>query len=164
MSGFIATPPAPASPADSSVSVDDWFPAIDVNGIRDTLRIGEGVVTHERLVAAIEGAVITALRQLHAWRSAWAATGADNLAAIDDISIGGRKRSVVLWERIIRYYAAAEIADTHRDIVTTDQANIRSENERLTADDYRRTAHHAVTDLLSIGAEKPVARNRVSLL
>lgn len=164
MSGFIATPPAPASPADSSVSVDDWFPAIDVNSIRDTLRIGEGVVTHERLVAAIEGAVITALRQLHAWRSAWAASGADDLAAIDDITIGGRKRSAVLWERIIRYYAAAEIADTHRDLVTTDQANIRSENERLTADEYRRMAHHAVTDLLSIGAEKPVARNRVSLL
>jgi hypothetical protein len=164
VSGFIATPPAPASPADSSVSVDDWFPAIDVNAIRDTLRIGEGVVTHERLVAAIEGAVITALRQLHAWRSSWAANGAADLAAIDDVSIGGRKRSVVLWERIIRYYAAAEVADTHRDLVASDQANIRSENERLTADEYRRMAHHAISDLLSIGAEKPVPRNRVSLL
>jgi hypothetical protein len=164
VSGFIATPPAPASPVDSSVSVDDWFPAIDVNSIRDTLRIGEGVVTHERLVAAIEGAVITALRQLHAWRSAWAAGGANDLASIDDVSIGGRKRSVVLWERIIRYYAAAEVADTHRDLVASDQANIRSENERLTADEYRRMAHHAISDLLSIGAEKPVPRNRVSLL
>lgn len=164
MSGFIATPPAPASPADSSVSVDDWFPAIDVNAIRDKLRIGEGVVTHERLVGAIEGAIITALRHLHAWRSAWAASGADDLAAVDDVSIGGRKRSVVIWERIIRYYAAAEIADTHRDLVATDQANIRGENESLTADDYRRMAHNAVSDLLSIGAEKPVPRNRVSLL
>ncbi len=71
---------------------------------------------------------------------------------------------MVIWERIIRYYAAAEIADTHRDLVATDQANIRGENERLTADDYRRMAHNAVSDLLSIGADKPVPRNRVSLL
>ena len=40
----------------------------------------------------------------------------------------------------------------------------RGENERLTADDYRRMAHNAVSDLLSIGADKPVPRNRVSLL
>lgn len=164
MSGFIATPPAPASPADSTVSVDHWFPAIDVNAIRDTLRIGEGVVTHERLVAAIEGAVITALRHLHGWRSAWAASGANDLEAIDDVMIGERKRAVVIWQRIIRYYAAAEIADLHRDLVASDQANIRSENERNTADDYRRLAHNAVSDLLSIGADKPVPRNRVSLL
>lgn len=164
MSGFIATPPAPASPVGSTVAADGWFPPIDVNSVRDTLRIGEGVVTHERLVAAIEGAMITALRQLSAWRSAFAAAGFESLDQIDDVEIGGRKMTEVIWERIIRYYVAAEIADLHRDLVVSDQANIRGENERLTADDYRRMAHHAVSDLLSIGAEKPVPRNRVSLL
>jgi hypothetical protein len=164
VSGFIATPLAPASPVGSTVEADGWFPPIDVNSVRDTLRIGEGVVTHERLVAAIEGAMITALRQLSAWRSTFAAAGFENLAAIDDVMIGGRKMTEVVWERIIRYYAAAEVADLHRDLVASDQANIRSENERNTADDYRRMAHHAVSDLLSIGAEKSVPRNRVSLL
>ncbi len=164
MSGFIATPPAPASPVNSTVEADGWFPAIDVNRVRDTLRIGEGVVIHERLVAAIEGAMITALRQLAEWRSAFAVLGIERLIDIDDIEIGGRKRTEVIWERIIRYYAAAEIADLHRDLVASDQANIRSENERVTADDYRRMAHHAVSDLLSIGAEEPVPRNRVSLV
>lgn len=164
MSGFIATPPAPASPVNSVVEADGWFPAIDVNRVRDSMRIGEGVVTHDRLVAAIEGAMITALRQLSDWRSAFAAAGFETLAEIYDVEIAGRKLTEVIWERIIRYYAAAEIADLHRDLVASDQANIRSENERLTADDYRRMAHNAVSDLLSIGAEKPVPRNRVSLV
>lgn len=164
MSGFIATPPTPASPLGSTVAADGWFPAIDVNSVRDTLRIGEGVVTHERLVAAIEGAMITALRQLAVWRSALATAGFISLDDVDDVLIGGRKQTVVIWERIIRYYAAAEIADLHRDLVSSDQANIRSENERVTADEYRRMAHHAVSDLLSIGSEKPVPRNRVALI
>jgi hypothetical protein len=164
VSGFIATPPAPASPAGSTVEADGWFTPIDVNDVRAKLRIGEGVVTHERLVNAIEGAMVTAFRQVHGWRSAQAAAGINGLAEVDDIQINGRKRAVLIWERIILYFAAAEVADNYRDLVASDQANIRSENELQTADVYRRMAHNAVSDLLSIGAEKPVPRNRVSLL
>src|SRR3546814_10217043 len=109
--------------------------------------------------------MLQAFRQLAAWRSIHAAAGVADLAAVpDDITIDGEVRTVELWNRIVRYYTAAELADGHRDIVAADQQSQRSEEKRLSADDYRRMAHHAVADLTSIGADTPVHRNHVELL
>lgn len=164
MNGFVSTPPAPASPEGSAVTADGWFPDTDVNSLRDTIRIGEGVVTNPRLVAAIEGAILTAFRALGTWRSAHAAAGVAALADVPCDQINGRPAAVLIWERIIRNYAAAEIADLHRDVSATDLGNQRADSERLTADDYRRLGHAAVADMLSIGADLPVSRNRVELI
>jgi hypothetical protein len=165
VSDLISTPPAPASPLGSKVEADGWFPAIDCNDLRDALRLADTNVTQARLVAAIKGAMLHAFRQLAAWRTAHAAAGVADLASVpDDIAIDGEPRTVELWTRIVRYYTAAELADGHRDIVAADQQSQRSEEKRLSADDYRRMAHHAVADLTSIGADTPVQRNHVELL
>lgn len=167
MSDMISTPPAPASPVNSTVGADGWFSDIDVNAIRDTIRMGEGIVTHARLVAAIEGAMLTAMRQpaLRDWRTAQIALGHDDLASVEpDLMVNGRTRPEVIWERIIRYYAAAELAEINRDLIATDQATIRADNERMTADDYRRLGHDALADLINIGAAQSVARNAVELI
>lgn len=171
MSGLISSPPAPVSPEASTVGADGWFPDIDVNAIRAAIRMGEGVVTHDRLVAAIEGAMLTALRELADWRAVHAAAGVAQLIDVPDldpitenpIQINGRTRAEVIWERIIRFYTAAEVADLHRDLTATNEASVLNENERQTADDYRRIAHHAVADMRSIGAAK-VQRNQVDLI
>jgi len=167
MSDLISTPASPASPANSTVEADGWFPAIDCNALRARVRLGENIVPHDRLVAAIEGAMLTAFRQpaLIAWRTLHARAGAEDLAAVPDtVTIGGEPRTVVLWNRIVRYYAAAEIADGHRDLIATDQQSQRSDERRLSADDYRRMGHDAVADLISIAAEESVPRNSVELL
>lgn len=165
MSDLISTPPSPASPVNSQVVADAWFPPIKCDDVRDTIRIGEGVVTHARLVAAIKGAMLHAFRQLSDWRSAHADMGIAELADVpDDITIDGEPRAVELWNRIIRYYVAAELADGHRDLVATDQQSQRSDEKRLSADDYRRMAHHAVADLRSIGVDTPVQRNHAELI
>ena len=164
MNGFVSTPAAPASPLGSSVAADGWFPAVDISNIRDTLRIGEGVVTGPRMYAAAEGAILTALQALSEWRSIHAAAGIDNLDDLDNMTVGGRLRTVILWERIIRYYTAADLADDYRDISATNDGVTRGEEENITADEYRRKAHNAVSDLLSIGAAVPVARNIVELI
>lgn len=174
MSDLISTPPAPASPVDSKVTVDGWFPDIDVTAVRKTVRMGENIVPHERLVAAIEGAIITALRNLAAWRAMHAAAGIADLGAVSDtvdvagvpqpVLINGRARTLVLWERIIRHYTAAPIADEYRDLLATDQQVQRSEEQRITGDQHRRMGHNAVADLLSIGAAAPVLRNGVALI
>lgn len=164
MAGFTSVPPPPASPEEAAVAADGWFPAVDVNDLRARIRIGDGVVTHARLVAAIEGAMLTAFRALAAWRSAMALAGHENLAAVPCAQINERSSATLIWERIITMYAAAEVADLHRDISATDQGALRAENERLTADDYRRLGHAAVADMLSIGADTPHARNRVELI
>lgn len=172
MSGLISSPPAPVSPEGSIVGADGWFPDVDVSAIRAAIRMGEGVVTHDRLVAAIEGAILTALRALADWRALHASAGVAELADVPDddpilerpIMINGRPRAVLIWERIIRFYAAAEVADLHRDLTATNEAAVRNEEERLTADDYRRLAYAAVADMRSIGATAPVQRNQVDLI
>lgn len=166
MSDLISTPPSPASPANSMVEADGWFPAIDCNALRDRLRLGDNVVPHARLVAAIEGAMIHAFRQLADWRALHAAGGVATLADVPDgdIEINGKTRAEIIWERIVRYYAAAELGDGHRDIVAADQQSQRSDEKRLSADDYRRMGHNAVADLMSIGVDAPVARNSVELI
>ncbi|OHC96383.1 MAG: hypothetical protein A2792_00070 [Sphingomonadales bacterium RIFCSPHIGHO2_01_FULL_65_20] len=165
MSDLISTPPSPASPVDSKVTVDGWFPDIDVNALRKTVRIGENIVPHERLVAAIEGAILTALRNLALWRSAHATAGVAELAEVpDDVEINGQPRTVILWHRIIRHYTAAQVADEYRDLIATDQQVQRSDEERITGDQHRRLGHNAVADLQSIGADTPVLRNSVELI
>ncbi len=165
MSDLISTPPSPASPVDAEVVADGWFPPIKCNDVRDEIRLGEGVVPHKRLVAAIKGAMLQAFRQLSDWRSAHADMGVPDLAHVpDDITIDGEPRAVELWNRIIRYYAGAELADGYRDLVAADQQSQRNDEKRITADDYRRMAHHAVADLRSIGVDTPVQRNHAELI
>lgn len=165
MSDLISTPPSPASPVDSEVTVDGWFPDVDVNELRKAVRMGENIVPHERLVAAIEGAILTALRNLAAWRSGHASAGIANLAAVPDpVQINGEPRPVILWQRIIRHYTAAQIADEYRDLVATDQQIQRGEEQVITGDQHRRYAHNAVADLQSIGPDAPVLRNSVELI
>jgi len=163
VSGLIA-PPDGTDPDDAEVAADGWFPPVALAGIRDTIRLGEGVVPTSRLIAAIEGAILTSLRALAAWRTAHALEGAAALADVTDDEVAGANKAVLLWQRAVRYYAAAELADQHRDLTATDDGLDRAEEKSETADDYRRLAYAAVADLLSIGAEEPEPRNRVSLV
>lgn len=173
MSDLISTPPSPASPVDSKVTVDGWFPDVDVNELRKAVRMGENIVTHERLVAAIEGAILTALRNLSLWRAAHASAGIASLEDVPDtvdiggaptpVEINGEPRTVILWQRIIRHYAAAQIADEYRDLVATDQQIQRSDEQTITGDQHRRMGHNAVADLQSIGGDT-VLRNSVELI
>lgn len=167
MSDLISTPPSPASPMGSLVGAGDWYPAVDCNDLRDEVRLGENIVPHKRLVAAIHGAILHAARQLQDWQRAQRAAGVEALFALPDpdaIVIDGIPRAVLLWRRIVRYYAAAEIADGHRDLVAADQQAQRGDERRVSADDYRRMGHAAIADLRSIGADTPVQRNHVELL
>lgn len=164
MNGLIASPAPMPDPAGASVAADGWFPPVALSTVRDAVRIGDGAVTTPRLIAAIEGAMLHAFRELSDWRSAHASGGAATLADITVETIGGRNRAVALWDRIVRYFAAAELASMHRDVSATDQGLDRAAEKDVVADEYRRIAMAAVADLLSIGADVPVARNRVSLL
>lgn len=83
MSGspLITVPQAPASPPNSVVEGDGWWPNIDCTATRTALRIGE-FVTHARLVNAIEGAVLDVTGDLSAWAAQLVAAGAGSLSAV----------------------------------------------------------------------------------
>lgn len=163
MNGLIATPAAAPDPVDAQIEADGWFPAITLAPIREALRIGEGVVTTARLTAAIEGGMLHAFRELADWRTAQATAGIASLGDIDAPQINGRSQAVALWERIVRYFAGAEIIGQHRDISATKPALDREADQDDSADELRRLALAAVADLRSLGGPA-VARNRVELI
>lgn len=164
MTGLISSPVPAPDPAGAQVVADDWFPPVKLGDVRDRLRLGEGVVTNARLIEAMEGGMVHAFRELADWRTARVLAGATSLDQVTDQSLNGRNYAVLLWERIVRYFAGADLAADYRDVTATDQGLDRSAEKDLTSDELRRRALAAVADLRSIAAEKPVERNRVELI
>lgn len=165
----LTAPPDNFDPAGETIAADGWFPAIETADIRATIRLGEGAVTDARLRAAVEGAILSGLRALAEWRAARVLAGAADLSATTELLLDGQNMAVAIWQRVVRYYAAAELADLHIDVSATDEALDREEEKRESADMYRRKAYEAVADLRSIGAltEDEIAasqRNRVALI
>lgn len=149
MSGFVSTPPAPHSPAGAVVEADGWFPAIDVNAVRDAIRL-RGEVAHARLVAAIEGAIVTVTGELADWQAGHVAAGANSMADVDDRQLAGRNRLELLFERAVRYAAAAELADLARDMTATDAAIQRIDEEAPAAMEMHRLCTLAIRDILGV--------------
>lgn len=163
MTGLISSPVPIPDPAAAQVVADGWFPPIALADVRDRLRLGEGAVPTARLTEAIEGGMVHALRELADWRSAHAAAGVAQLADVTTMELNGRNYAVLLWERIVRYFAGADLAADYRDVTATDQGLDRAEQKDLTSDELRRRALAAVADLRSVGGPA-VARNMVELL
>lgn len=164
MTGLVSYPAPSADPAGAEVVADGWFPPVRLATVREIPRLGDGTVPTARLVAAIEGGMLHAFRELWSWRSERAGAGLTGLAQTTALTLNGRNMAVALWERVVIYFAAAELQGQYRDIAATDDGLDRAAEKVLTADDSRRIALAAVADLRSIGAATPVARNRVELI
>lgn len=162
MTGLSFPAPVQDQPG-QSVPGDGWYPEVLLSDIRDRVRLGDGVVTEERLVSAIEGALISAMRELDGWRAEREQAGATELGQVTARTVGGLNYAVSLWRRAIRFLAAAELVDLHRDVTATAEGMDRADDKAGMADEYRRLAWHAIADLRSIGGET-VPRNRVSLV
>lgn len=161
--GVIAVPAAPWDPDGAQVMADGWFPPVKLSTVRDSVRLGDGTISTERLTMAIEGAMLHAFRELAAWRTAKASAGTAKLEDVTTDTLNGANMAVKLWERIVTYFAAADLYAAYRDISATDQGLDRAVEKDTSADEARRIALGAVADLRSIGAE-PVGRNRVRLI
>ena len=163
MNSFTATPIAPPDEPDAQVVADGWFPPVKLTDVREGLNIGGGAITQLQLTLAIEGGMLSALRQLAAWRTSRALAGAATLADVTADTLNGKNRAELLWTRAVGYYAAADLAAGNRDIASSDSGLARASEKAALADEYRREGHAAIADLLSIGGSL-VARNRVEML
>lgn len=149
-SPFIARPAAPASPGDSTLAGDGWWPDIDCTEMRDTLRIGE-TVTHARLIGALENAYINITGDLSVWRAVQEEAGLANLNAVrPDEKVNGKTRLAVLFTNAVRYAAAAELADQSLDITATATADARAEARQAIACDYERRRLDAVRTIMGV--------------
>lgn len=157
MTGFVSSPPLPASPAGASIEHDGFFPPVDVNALRDRLRL-PSQVTHERLVAAVHAAMLTVGRELRVWKLAVAGLAIVNLEDVPSFVIDGQSALMLGYQRAIACFAAAELAETHQDISATGEGRDRAEDLVTTADEHRRNGLHALRDMLG------VTRTSVSLI
>ena len=147
---FSALPPSPASPPNSVVEGDGWWPDVDLNAMRDALRLTT-TVTHPRLVGALEGGVISVTGELEAWRAAHEGEGATSLADVAPTRrIAGQHRLTLLYTRAVRFAAAAELAELHRDLTATQDGQARADTEETTAQEYLRLSTLAIRDILAV--------------
>lgn len=150
MTGFVAMPPPPQSPDGATIDADGWFPGIDANAMRDSMQLRLDL-PHARLVAALQGALLTVTGDLADWKAMHVAAGAEDLAAVDsEATIDGQHRLTLLFLRAVRFAAAAELADLARDSAATQEAVDRLADEMSTAAEMRRVSIAAIRDMLKV--------------
>lgn len=150
MSGFISSPAPAATPPGTEVDFGPFWPAVDVNHFRDTMRIGGTAIPDARLAHAITGAVFAVEHDLGPWRALHEAGGVMKLDDVPQASIGTDKRVVLLWRRAVYAFAAADLVETHRDVTATATGQSRAHDQDSQADDHRRNGLHAIREILGV--------------
>lgn len=164
MAAFVATPPAPIEtpPIADEVANDGWYPAVKISETRDILSLTMAV-TDARLQDAIIGGMLSAAKELRAWRALKVAEGAATMAGAgagdtDPDKVADGVRLVRLYGRATRAYAAAELVDKEGRLSATDGGRARADTEADPADSHRRLATHTIRDILG------KARTKVRLI
>jgi hypothetical protein len=150
VSGFVASPGDSSDPsAETQDLVDggDFFPPLSIAQFRDSVRVGT-IVTDVRARDALRGGLLTVRRELRAWSAAKIAAGYPTLDAVDAEQVDFESEYVLLYQRAVFAYAAADLAETHNEISATKEGEKRLDERSLSADEHRRNGLHAIRDIL----------------
>ncbi|WP_199098955.1 head completion/stabilization protein [Dyella sp. ASV21] len=150
--GQTTTPPA----QDGKVTNDGFWPDVDLSILRAATRLS-GNVTAERLYSATVDAVLTVNDQLRTYRAAQIGQGWEKAEDIGE-TVAGASALVHRYLRAVYSSVQADMAERYRDWDSTRAGDYRGQGESDVADDFRRNAHWAVSDILG----RP--RNTVELL
>lgn len=140
MSGFTFN--APVSTENESIQNDGFFPDIQLNDVREKVRL-DGSVTNKRLIDSIISAMLEINDQLKTLKSK--AVTLDELATSH---IAGKPNTQLLYERAIYSAIAADINEKYRSYDSTGDGQKRGQELEPTVDDYRRNLRWAIRDLL----------------
>lgn len=145
---FLATAPSttPTAPAGAIVTNDGFFPDIDLDKLREAMRL-DGTVTAVRLRDAAIAAVISINDELQAWKAGKQAAGVLTLAELPP-QIGGVSVQVSRYLAAIYRTAKADLTERYRDFDATKAGEAKADQLESTVDDDRRAARWAVRDLL----------------
>ncbi|MGY2155771.1 head completion/stabilization protein [Pseudomonas tolaasii] len=143
MSAFVAS----GTVASGHINTDPFWPSIDLDNLRATLRI-DASVTPARLETAVIAAAINLNRELSDWRAAQQAAG---YTTLDDVP-GDRIKDVSvkahLYRRAIEAGTGAEVCERYRNYSATNTGNNKAEEVAPSIDDYRRDLRWAIRDFL----------------
>lgn len=159
MGSLIANGGTPAtSTADDGAPItnDGFWPDIDLSKLRDSTRL-TGNITPARLRASAIEAMIDVNDQLKVWKAQQVSQGWTSAEDIGE-TVAGKSAIVHRYFRAIASTVQADVAEKYRDWDNTRAGDYRGQGEDEAADDFRRNARWAVSDILG----KP--RNVVELL
>lgn len=146
MSGFVAggdTPPA------NHINTDSFWPSIDLDQMREALRI-DASVTGPRLETAVIAAAISVNRELLKWRYAQEAAGFATLADVPAGTVNDVSELVHLYARAIQAATGAEVCERYRSYDSTGTGDRKAEALQFNIDEYRRDQRWAIRDLLNV--------------
>ena len=143
MSAFVAS----GTVAGGHMNTDPFWPSIDLDALRATLRI-DSSVTPARLETAVIAAAINLNRELSDWRNAQQAAGYATLADVPGDRIKDVSVKAHLYRRAIEAGTGAEVCERFRDYSATNTGGNKAEEVAPTIDDYRRDLRWAVRDFL----------------
>lgn len=146
------------APADMVIVTNDgFFPDIDLNKLRDTMRL-DGTVTAARLRDAAVDAIISVNDELAAWKAAQIAAGAADMAAVPAPQIGGESVQLARYRTAVYRQAKADLTERYRDFDATKSGSDDADKleENICTD--RRAARWAIRDILGL------ARTTVELI
>ncbi|WP_019409501.1 head completion/stabilization protein [Pseudomonas psychrophila] len=143
MSAFVAS-----GPVDSGrINTDPFWPSIDLDHLRATLRI-DASVTPARLETAVIAAVVNLNRELGEWRTTQLAAGYSTLDEVPGDRIKDVSVQVHLYRRAIEAGTGAEVCERYRDYSATNTGANKAVELTPNIDDYRRDLRWAIRDFL----------------
>lgn len=143
MSAFVAS-----GPVDSGhINTDPFWPSIDLDHLRATLRI-DASVTPARLETAVIAAVVNLNRELGEWRTTQLAAGYSTLDEVPGDRIKDVSVQAHLYRRAIEAGTGAEVCERYRDYSATNTGANKAVELTPNIDDYRRDLRWAIRDFL----------------
>lgn len=146
MSGFVAGGTAPTG----HINTDPFWPSIDLDDVRGTLRI-DSSVTLIRLETATIAAAISVNRELAEWRRTKQTEGYTTLADVPAEQVKDVSQLIHLYQRAIYAATGAEICERYRSYDSTNSGNQNADDLTPSIDELRRDQRWAVRDFLGLG-------------
>lgn len=143
MSGFVAGGTTPSG----HINTDPFWPSIDLDQVRATLRI-DSSVTPARLETAVINTAINVNRELEAWQLSKQAQGYNELRKVPARQVNGESVQVHLYHRAIEAGVGAEVCERYRSYDSTNTGNRKAEELAPNIDDYYRDQRWAIRDFL----------------
>lgn len=147
---FLAPAPttAPSAPAAATVQNDGFFPDIELDQLRDAMRL-DGTVTAARLRNATIEAVIAVNDELAAWKAAKLAAGVVTLGEMLP-KIGGESVHKTRYLTAVYRMTKADLSERYRNFDATKSGDAKADELEDTIGDDRRAARWAIRDLLGV--------------
>lgn len=148
MSGFVAGGNGTKAHG-GHINTDPFWPSIDLEDVRGTLRI-DASVTPIRLETATIAAAIGINREFATWRRVKQADGYATLADVPAEEIENKSELVHLYQRAIYAATGAEICERYRSYDSTNSGNQNADELTPSIDELRRDQRWAVRDFLGL--------------